>query len=52
MGCVLFQEQIKVMNEFEENPFIADEDDIIEAAPFNMQRDVDDEFDDCLDVTD
>ena len=50
------------MNEFEENPFIADEDDIIEArnfqrsslieaAPFDMQIGVDDELDDCLDVT-
>ena len=41
----MLQEQMKVLNDVEENLFIADKDDIIEGAPIDMKIDVDGEFD-------
>ena len=44
-GRAMLQEQMKVLNDVEENLFIADKDDIIEGAPIDMKIDVDGELD-------
>ena len=43
---MILQEQMKVMSDVAENPFIADKNDIIDPAPIDMQINVDDELDD------